>query len=127
MGLPGLGNFVAEFLTLTGTFKSSVLFASLASAGLIAATIYSLRILQKVFYGKKNNEKVINDLSLRESVVMGLLVIAIVFTGLFPQPVLEKAEPSIIKTINAGKQQYNVAAEEIKKVIPLIESVAADE
>ncbi len=57
LGLPGLGNFVAEFLTLTGTFKSSMLFASLASVGLIAATIYSLRIMQKVFYGKKNNRK----------------------------------------------------------------------
>jgi NADH-quinone oxidoreductase subunit M len=120
LGLPGLGNFVAEFLTLTGTFKSDVLFASLASVGLIAATIYSLRILQKVFYGKKNNGKVIYDLSLRESVVMGLLVIAIVFTGLFPQPVLEKAEPSIIKTINASKQQYDVVSEELKEIAPIL-------
>ena len=45
----------------------------------------------------------IKDLSLRESVVLGLLVIAIVFTGLFPQPVIDKAKPAIIKTINTRK------------------------
>ena len=71
LGLPGLGNFVAEFLTLAGTFKASILFASLASLGLIAATIYSLRILQKVFYGRTGIETTVKDLSVRESVVLG--------------------------------------------------------
>ncbi len=108
LGLPGLGNFVAEFLILTGTFKSSILFACLASAGLISATIYSLRILQKVFYGKKNQDQKIKDLSLRESVVLGSLVIAIVFTGLFPQRVIEKAKPAIIKTINVDNVAYSI-------------------
>lgn len=91
LGLPGLGNFVAEFLTLTGTFKSSILFSSLASIGLIFATIYSLRIVQKVFYEKRRNDHKVWDLSLRESIVLGSLVLAILFTGLFPQPVIKKA------------------------------------
>lgn len=127
LGLPGLGNFVAEFLTLAGTFKASILFASLACLGLIAATIYSLRILQRVFYGKKNNEKIVKDLSLRESFVLGLLVIAIVFTGLFPQPVIDRARPSIIKTINADKQIHSVAYKDIKEVEPFACIQARDE
>ena len=101
LGLPGLGNFIAEFLTLLGVFKANILFASLASLGLIAATIYSLRIVQKVFLGKKNNEYTMKDLSVRESIVLGSLVIAILFTGLFPQPVIDKAKPALFKTINA--------------------------
>lgn len=106
LGLPGLGNFVAEFLTLLGTFKTSILFASLASVGLIAATIYSLRIVQKVFFGKKNSETAIKDLSIRESIVLGALVTAILFTGLFPQPLIDTAKPAILKIINA-KVQYS--------------------
>jgi len=106
LGLPGLGNFVAEFLTLAGTFKSSVLFASLASLGLIAATIYSLRIMQKVFYGKKAGDHNIRDLSVRESVVMGLLVIAILVTGLIPQPVIDKAKPAIERSVSAKEHLY---------------------
>ncbi len=108
LGLPGLGNFVAEFLTLMGTFRESILFASLASIGLIAATIYSLRIVQKVFFGKNNSERTIKDLSVRESIVLGALVIAIVFTGLFPQPVIDTARPAIFKTINSQEHSNSI-------------------
>ncbi len=100
LGLPGLGNFVAEFLTLTGTFSASILFASLASVGLVAATVYSLRIMQKVFFERKRSEQAYKDLSFREAFVLGLLVVAIVFTGLRPQPVIDRARNAILKTIN---------------------------
>ncbi len=104
LGLPGLGNFVAEFLTLLGTFRSSVLFASVASLGLIAATIYSLRIVQKVFLGKKSSDKSVRDMNIRESIVLGTLVAAIAFTGIFPQPVINTVKPAINKTINCKEK-----------------------
>jgi NADH-quinone oxidoreductase subunit M len=100
LGLPGLGNFIAELLILLGAFKASILMSCLASLGLIAATIYSLRIVQKVFLGHQNSEWKIPDLTLREKVVSALLVIAIVWLGLFPQPVLNTAKPAILKTLN---------------------------
>jgi NADH-quinone oxidoreductase subunit M len=101
LGLPGLGNFIAEFLTLTGAFKANIVFACLASTGLVAATIYSLRIMQKVFYGTHKTETVLKDLSLRESIIMGLMAAGIVWLGLFPQPVIDTARPAILKTIEA--------------------------
>ncbi len=107
LGLPGLGNFVAEFLTLMGAFKTSIVLTSLASLGLIAATIYSLRIVQKVFFGKKKSEQILKDLSVRESVVLGAMVVIILITGLFPQPVIDTAKPAIIKTIDAREQSHN--------------------
>jgi len=107
LGLPGLGNFVAEFLTLAGTFSESILFASLASIGLVVGTVYSLRIMQKVFFERKRNEHALKDLSLRESFILGLLVIAIVFTGLMPQPVIDRAKHAIQKTINIKLQNDN--------------------
>ncbi len=107
LGLPGLGNFIAEFLTLMGTFKASILFSSLASLGLIAATIYSLRIVQKVFFGKNNEQHLMKDLSVRESVVLGVMVIAIVFTGLFPQRLIDTAGPAIFKTLNTEEHLFN--------------------
>jgi NADH-quinone oxidoreductase subunit M len=110
LGLPGLGNFIAEFLTLTGTFQSSVLFACLASVGLIAATLYSIRIMQKVFYGKRNSSITMKDLSLREMVILGSLVVAIFFLGLFPRPVVSLATPSVEKTLQTGQihQEANI-------------------
>jgi len=105
LGLPGLGNFIAEFLTLAGTFQTSILFATLASLGLIAATIYSLRIVQKIFFGRKESEYVTNDLSVREAVVMGVMVITILFTGLYPKPVTDTVAPAISNIIGAKENQ----------------------
>lgn len=99
LGLPGLVNFVAEFLILLGTFKVSIFFAVFASLGLIASVIYSLRIMQKVFYGKKNNEKNLRDLTLRESIILGVMVIAVVIPGIFPQPVINTARPAIVRIV----------------------------
>jgi NADH-quinone oxidoreductase subunit M len=104
LGLPGLGNFIAELLILIGTFKTNALMSCLASLGLIAATIYSLRIVQKVFLGKKDTDWKMNDLTLREKIVSASLVIAIVWLGLFPQPVLNIAKPAILKTLNKQKE-----------------------
>lgn len=104
LGLPGLGNFIAELLILIGAFKTNVWMASLASVGLIAATIYSLRILQKVFYGNKNVDWDIHDLSLREKTVSLALVIVIVWLGLFPKLVFKTAKPVLLKTIHVQKE-----------------------
>jgi NADH-quinone oxidoreductase subunit M len=105
LGLPGLGNFIAELLILVGAFKVNVLMSVLACIGLIAATLYSLRILQKIFFGKKNTDWKMNDLSMREKVVSVLLVIIIVVLGLFPQPVFDVAKPSLLKTLEKTKIQ----------------------
>jgi NADH:ubiquinone oxidoreductase subunit 4 (subunit M) len=87
-----------------GAFKASVLWTCLASLGLIAATIYSLRIIQKVFVGHKNTEWKMDDLSIREKLVSAALVISIVWLGLYPKPVLDAAKPAIIKTLNKQKE-----------------------
>ena len=104
LGLPGLGNFIAELLILLGAFKASVLWSCLASLGLIAATIYSLRIVQKVFVGHKNTDWKMDDLTIREKIVSAALVLAIVWLGLFPKPVLDTTRPSIEKTLNKQKE-----------------------
>src|ERR1035437_9518429 len=79
LGLPGLGNFIAEFFILTGTFKASILMTCLASAGLVAATVYALRIVQKVFLGKVITSWNIKDLSVREKLISAAMVILIIY------------------------------------------------
>jgi NADH-quinone oxidoreductase subunit M len=107
LGLPGLGNFVAELLILLGVFKTSILMSCLACLGLIAATIYSLRIVQKVFLGNKNKEWEIKDLNVREKIVSASLVIVIVWLGLFPRPVFNAAKPALLKTLDAREEKLS--------------------
>ena len=105
LGLPGLGNFIAELLILIGAFKANEWMACLASVGLIAATLYSLRIMQKVFYGKETIKWNMNDLSIREKMVSVSLVIIIFCLGLFPQPVFDIARPALVKTLESHTEK----------------------
>lgn len=114
LGLPGLGNFIAEFLILTGTFKASILMTCLASAGLVAATVYALRIVQKVFLGKVITGWNIKDLSVREKLISAAMVILIIYLGMFPQQIINTAEPVISKTLNPVERTLPVNTDLLK-------------
>ena len=101
LGLPGLGNFIAEFLTLVGAWQASHKLTILATIGLVAATVYSLRIVQKVFYGTESEqEHPLHDLTLREKLILVPLVISIIWLGLFPQSALNVSKPTV-KTLTS--------------------------
>jgi NADH-quinone oxidoreductase subunit M len=101
LGLPGLGNFIAEFLVLAGSYQADKILTAVAALGLIASTIYSLRIVQKVFYGKQEKEWQLPDLNFREITVMSSLIIVIVWLGLFPQQVFDISQKSVNKILNS--------------------------
>lgn len=99
LGLPGMGNFVAEFLILTGAFKANVMMTGLACLGLIAATIYSLRIVQKIFLGHEKPDISIKDLNVKEKLIFGLLVVLILYLGLMPGKIMRIAEPALTNSM----------------------------
>ena len=89
LGLPMLGNFIAEFLILLGTFPVNSALTVIAAVGLVFAALYSLRMVQKVFLGPITVDVPLKDLSARELVLMSVLSISIVALGLYPQPVMD--------------------------------------
>jgi NADH-quinone oxidoreductase subunit M len=99
LGLPGLGNFIAEFLVLSGSFKADMIITAVASIGLVLGTVYSLRIFQRVFQGPKNKEWTMQDLNWREIIVIGSLVIVILWLGFYPQPVINIVKPVIVNVL----------------------------
>ena len=102
LGLPMLGSFIAEFLILIGAFPVSPVLTIIASVGLVLSALYSLRIIQKVFLGQLQTvTEPPADLSVREWIIMACLTIAIIFLGLYPQPVLDMAK-GVVETV-AGK------------------------
>jgi len=88
LGLPVLGNFIAEFLILMGTFLVNIPLTVIATLGLVFSALYSLRLVQKVFLGAPNG-KTFNDFSAREMIIMAVLSISIVLLGLYPQPIMD--------------------------------------
>ena len=88
LGLPALGNFVAEFLILLGAFPVFPALTVLATLGLVLSALYSLRLFQKVFLGQRLSNTRVKDMSGRETLIMAALTIAIILLGLYPQPVI---------------------------------------
>jgi NADH-quinone oxidoreductase subunit M len=89
LGLPALGNFIAEFLILLGAFSVNVALTVIASLGLVLSALYSLRMMQKVFYGPPSVITPLKDFNARELIIMAALIISILLLGLYPQPVME--------------------------------------
>ncbi|MBI5091202.1 MAG: NADH-quinone oxidoreductase subunit M [Candidatus Hydrogenedentes bacterium] len=94
LGLPGLGNFIGEFLILLGVYKVSVTYAAIGAFGAVASTIYALWLVQRIFLGPRREGASIRDISGRSLVAAAALIAALLWLGLYPQPVLQRAEPS---------------------------------
>jgi NADH-quinone oxidoreductase subunit M len=102
LGLPGLGNFVGEFLVLLGTYRVSIPMTALASLGLVVATIYSLALVQQPFHGQAREQWNVQDLSSRSLAVLGILIAVQVWLGLYPVPVLETAGQALHNLYGIG-------------------------
>ncbi|NLN74682.1 MAG: NADH-quinone oxidoreductase subunit M [Armatimonadetes bacterium] len=95
LGLPGLGNFVAEFLVLLGTFAASPPLAVIAALGLIASVVYALWLVQRSMFGLNVNELKPADLTAREVAILGVLAALLLWIGLHPQPVFDTVDKSL--------------------------------
>lgn len=102
LGLPGLGNFIAEFLVVLGTYQVNATLAVIGALGFIFSTVYALWIVQRVFYGGTSATWRIPDLSVREMAVMTLMIVPLVVLGWYPQPLINK--------LHTPQQQWGLSA-----------------
>lgn len=85
VGLPGLAQFPAELLILTGTYASYTLRQGVFIAALLSilvSAVYTLPVLRQVLFGKE--KQVVSDLHPTESAplwVLGLLIIGLGFAA----------------------------------------------
>jgi hypothetical protein len=97
IGLPGLNGFVGEFLILVGTFRVNILYAALATSGVILAAVYMLWMFQRVMFGTVTHEanRRLADLSGREVAVLVPVILCIIWIGIYPRPFLLPMEASV--------------------------------
>ncbi len=95
LGLPGLGNFIAEFLVLAGLFATTPWLAAIAALGMITGAVYSLVMIQRAFQGVPDEERDLPDFGPRELLTMLAMVATLVWLGVYPQPVFDLAQPML--------------------------------
>jgi len=105
-GLPGTSGFVGEFMVIMGSMKVSFWYAFAAGTTLIWGAAYTLWLYKRVIFGAVANEKVahLQDINLREFLVLGLLAVAVLWMGIHPAPFAEVLHASVDELIGHVSQ-----------------------
>ena len=90
-GLPG------KFMVILAAFKANFWFAFLAATTLIIGAGYTLWMVKRVVFGDiaNDNVKALTDINKREFLILGLLAIAVLVLGLWPDPLVDVMHPTI--------------------------------
>ena len=107
IGVPGLNGFIGEFLALQGAWVSPHIgftFVVFAVLGIIVSAAYLLRMYRTVFMGEVSVTSAVPEASKSELLVLGLLVVAMLVIGLYPQVVLGTMQPSIAALVQSLTQ-----------------------
>jgi NADH-quinone oxidoreductase subunit M len=96
-GLPGTSGFVGEFLVILGAVKANFWYAFLAASTLIFGAAYTLWMYKRVIFGAVANRHVaeLKDITLRETLVLGILALTVLGMGLYPLPFAEVMHASV--------------------------------
>jgi NADH-quinone oxidoreductase subunit M len=114
IGLPGFGNFWGEFaiflslggygLDGSGEITEKHLFLVLAALGIIISAIFGLRAMARIFFGEQSEElsahekkSKINDLTFAETIPAVLILLPLMFIGLWPKGISEGIDTGITK------------------------------
>jgi len=105
LGLPGLGNFVGEFMVLLGTFQSYPPAAIIAALGMVLAPVYALIVMQKGFFGTavQGAKSISADLAPHEILMLAILVIGLIVLGFWPGLITNLTEPGMLDLLWLGK------------------------
>ena len=104
IALPLTNAFVGEFMMFTGLFKFNAWLTAVAGISIILAAVYTLNMVQKVFYGDANAlTATMKDISLKQKLVMGALVLLIFVVGVYPQPLLDMTKDTVAAILTRFK------------------------
>ena len=104
IALPLTNAFVGEFMMFSGLFKFNMWFAAVAGISIILAAVYTLNMVQKVFYGEANSiTGNMQDISFNQKFILSVLVVFIFVFGVYPQPILDLTKDTVMALLTGFK------------------------
>jgi NADH-quinone oxidoreductase subunit M len=101
IGVPGLATFWGELMVFIAAFKTYPLWGSLAVCALVVSALFMLRVVQRTFYGPKNEKyEHLADVSLGLGIPRMILLAVLVIFGLFPSLMFDMIETASIPFMN---------------------------
>lgn len=105
VALPLTNGFIGEFLLLNGLYQYSAWATAFAGLSVILGAVYMLRSYQSIMLGETNSVTAgFTALSGNEKTVLLIVCAAIIAFGIYPKPLLDIAEPTVVKLVEMIKQ-----------------------
>ena len=101
LAMPGSANFIGEFYILNGIFQAKIVYAFVASIGVVLAAYYALRLYQRTMHNPLPDGVQSREISLRDAAVLTPLVACIVGLALYPGLILTRGEASVTRSVAA--------------------------
>lgn len=104
IALPLTNGFVGEFMMFSGLFQFNSWYSVVAGLSIILAAVYTLNMIQKVFYGDSNPLTAsIKEISLNEKIILSVVVAAIFLVGIYPQPFFDLTKDAVSAIVTRFK------------------------
>lgn len=98
IALPLTNSFVGEFLMFSSVFKYSAILGTVAGVSIILAAVYTLWMVQKIFYGEVRETGGIEvNLPVNTKLMLALLVAVVLIFGVYPQPMINLTSDTVTK------------------------------
>ena len=104
IALPLTNAFVGEFMMFNGLFKFNFWFTAVAGLSIILAAVYTLNMVQKVFYGEANAITInMQDITFSQKFILAVLVLFIFLFGVYPQPIFDLTKDTVLNIVTRFK------------------------
>ncbi|HEY1359249.1 MAG TPA: NADH-quinone oxidoreductase subunit M [Thermoleophilaceae bacterium] len=103
LAMPGSPNFVGEILILFGTFENEFVYGLVASAGVVLAAVYMIRMYQRTMHNRVGPAVESRELDRLDLVTIAPLVAVIVALGLYPQFVLHRSDSAVTSKVSSAE------------------------
>jgi NADH-quinone oxidoreductase subunit M len=106
LAMPGSGNFVGEILILFGAFENQLAYGLVASAGVVLAAVYMIRLYQGTMHGRAATAVESLEIDRVNLAAIAPLVAVIVALGVYPHFVVHRTDRDTARVIpDAGSAQ----------------------
>jgi NADH-quinone oxidoreductase subunit M len=102
LAIPGSANFAGEFLILLGVFKAKLAIAIVGFAGVVAASVYALRLFIRSMHNRVGASVSSREMTLADGAVLVPLLAVILLLALYPQGALKRSENSAQASVHAA-------------------------
>ena len=105
IALPLTNEFIGEFAMFSGLYQFNPWYAAIAGISIILSAVYTLNMVQKVFYGNDNiYTKVVSQVTAKQRIILTVIVIFIFVLGVYPKPVFNLT-PDTVTTVLSRLQK----------------------